>query len=218
MDWIEPSLMPNLRRWCFLALGPLFCSGVALATELPDWLHPGLMPGEKIVQSYAVPKVEPAQWLVLSREEGPSPSRPDSQRIEREVLRAVLYRKTPAGAAVVWKIQEENDCPGEDSSALFYTRYVSITDLNADGVPEVAVPYRISCGGGVDPASIKIIVREGERKYALRGESRIVMSGQSAAKGTGGTWTMDDALKQPANAALRKLVLDIWDKISVERY
>ena len=49
---------------------------------------------------------------------------------------------------------------------------VSVTDLDADGIAETTVVYSLSCRLDATPASMKLIMYEGTRKYALRGLMR----------------------------------------------
>lgn len=60
----------------------------------------------------------------------------------------------------------------------FFTADVGFTDLNLDGVAEVTVPYRLFCGGGVDPYTVKVILRDGTTKLAIRRESLVRYPGQ----------------------------------------
>lgn len=79
---------------------------------------------------------------------------------------------------------------------------------------EVTVPYKTFCGGGVEPKTIKIIVRSGPAKFALRGESKMVLPDGSS---MGGAMKLDRDLDLPANAALKRHVLDLWRDIYTAR-
>lgn len=69
----------------------------------------------------------------------------------------------------VWMITDaEKGCPF-DLTCEFLKNAISITDLDADGLAETTVQYKLACRSDVSPALMKLIMHEGETKYALRG-------------------------------------------------
>lgn len=184
---------------------------------LPSWLLSKLLetgPTLRVFHGKGLTDRLGEHALVLTRDKTPSQLRPNPGRLERQVIRAVLYTRQGQHAEETWRIQDENDCPELDSESLFYTRHITFTDLNHDGILEVSVPYKMFCGGGIDPATLKIIMREDSRKYAIRGSTRIVMAGGSA----GGDYTLDPTLLKPEHQDLKQHLLKLWQQISVERY
>ena len=157
--------------------------------------------------------------LVLSSASGPSRAQPNPARIERIDLRAIYYRKAGSNGAgpwtEEWTIKDGVDCPGLDASAAFFATYVTVTNLNHDGVAEVTVPYKMFCGGGVDSDTVKIILRQGAEKYALRGESLVRIPGQDS---FGGAYRADAVLSQPRNAAYQKHLLALWKQVYIRSY
>jgi hypothetical protein len=153
--------------------------------------------------------------LVLSRRAGPSPSNPNTNRIEHIELDAVFYRRAGARWQAEWTIHDLVDCPHLDSSADFFPDSVTFTDLNDDGRVEVTVPYHLFCGGGIDTHTVKVILREGAAKLAIRGDSRMFYPGQAP---FGGEHQYDKALLQPDRAAYKKHLDAVWQAVSVFRY
>lgn len=47
----------------------------------------------------------------------------------------------------------------------------TVTDLDADGRTETTLVYKLVCRSDVSPAALKLIMREGPAKYALRGHT-----------------------------------------------
>lgn len=69
----------------------------------------------------------------------------------------------------VWMLSDgEKACPF-DITCAFVPDAVTITDLDADGLAETKVQYLLSCRSDVSPSTMKLIIHEGETKYALRG-------------------------------------------------
>lgn len=49
---------------------------------------------------------------------------------------------------------------------------IRLTDLDADGEPEVSFLYKLGCRSDVSPLTAKFLMYEGTTKYALRGETK----------------------------------------------
>jgi len=151
--------------------------------------------------------------LVLTRKTGPSPSAPSSGRTENYALLAALHTRGADGAwRQSWTIRDINDCPGLDSDAGFFANEVTFTDIDKDGRVEVTVPYRMFCGGGIEPATLKVILRQGERKLAIRGQQAIRFPRQTF----GGEQTHDAALLAPRNAAFKRHLDAVWKKVVID--
>ncbi len=64
------------------------------------------------------------------------------------------------------------DCP-VDIEAQFVKNAFQVTDLNDDGVGEVWIMYKTSCRGDVSPSDMKIIMYQGQQKFAMRGQDKV---------------------------------------------
>jgi hypothetical protein len=96
-------------------------------------------------------------------------------------------------------------CP-VDTRAMYVPGTYSITDLNKDGRAEVWLMYITACRGDVSPASMKIIMHEGVKKYALRGSDKVKISNKVYA---GGEYTLDAAFSA-GPAVFRQYALHLW--------
>jgi hypothetical protein len=152
--------------------------------------------------------------LVLSRKSGPSPSRP-AERKEYHELNAVYYGRKDGRWKTEWTVHDMVDCPTLDSAAEFFTSAVSVTDLNGDGRSEVTIPYRLFCGGGIDYSTVKVILREGGTKLAIRGELEMYQPGGNPA--LQGKKQYDSVLAQPANNAYKQHLDAVWARIRLIR-
>ena len=69
----------------------------------------------------------------------------------------------------VWRVRDfVRDCE-VDITVSFVLNAFRITDLNGDGNAEIWMTYMLNCAGDVSPNTMKIIMYEGEKKYAVRG-------------------------------------------------
>jgi hypothetical protein len=114
----------------------------------------------------------------------------------------------------VWRVYDYNkDCP-VDLMLYFIEKTFAVTDLDNNGLAEIWLMYKNSCQGDVSPVPTKIIMYEGSKKYALRGESRVLFS---ATEFIGGNFTLDDNFKN-GNAAFRQYAEKLWSKNKAEKW
>jgi hypothetical protein len=151
--------------------------------------------------------------LVLDRKAGPSPARPTSGRIEHIELNAAYYFLQAGRWKTMWTIRDFVECPALDATAEFFTSSVSVTDLNEDGKAEITIPYKLFCGGGIDSSIVKVILREGPLKLAIRGESLVKLPGQEP---FGGAHEYDKTLLLPAYIKYKQHLDKIWKVVEVE--
>ena len=153
--------------------------------------------------------------LVLTQSTGPSQSTPRSGRAERTDLYASYYLRASGKWAQQWTIRDFSDCPGLDHEAKFFPEDVSVTDLNKNGEAEVTVAYKLFCGGGIDESVLKVILREGEQKFAMRGTTIIQTPGNEP---FGGEAVYDKSLEKPVNKAFKRHIAAVRDKVVVQKY
>ncbi len=74
-----------------------------------------------------------------------------------------------------WKVYDfVVDC-GLDIGSFFIPNTFQVTDLDQNGIAEIWMIYQQTCRSDVSPLEMKIIMYEGKKKYALRGENKISM-------------------------------------------
>lgn len=167
----------------------------------------------KLTGAWSIRDRDGEHILVLTRKAGPSPQEPQSGRVEKIDLTATYYKRQDKQWQQEWIIRDGSDCPGLDVAGDFYADEVSFTDLNNDGQAEVTVPYHLFCGGGIDSRTVKVILREGTTKLAIRGESLVVYPGQ---KPFGGAHRHDKTLLTPERVAYKRHMDAIWQKVSMD--
>ena len=152
--------------------------------------------------------------LVLNRRVGPSSARPNSGRVEHIELNAAYYYQEAGVWKTEWTVQYFVERPGLDATAEFFTSSLSVTDLNDDGKAEITIPYKLFCGGGgIDSSNVKVILREGPLKLAIRGESLVKLPGQEP---FGGAHQYDKTLLLPAYTKYKQHLDKIWKVVGVE--
>ena len=74
-----------------------------------------------------------------------------------------------------WRIYDFiSDCP-VDYFATFIKNSFQVTDLNHDGIAEIWVMYKKTCRGDVGPSDMKIIMYQGDQKFAVRGHDKVII-------------------------------------------
>lgn len=152
--------------------------------------------------------------LLLTRLTGPSSVQPGT-RNEQTQLRVAYFTRVGNAWKQDWTINDGVDCPGLDHAAQFFSSQVTVTDLDGNGMAEVTVPYKLFCGGGIDAAVLKIIMRQGDQKFAMRGTTLIAIPGETP---FGGEATYDKSLSLPVNVPFRKHIAAVRAAVVTEKY
>lgn len=122
--------------------------------------------------------LEAGRWLDLNGENILVASRSvitdDDQAGEGRAARLLVrqYVRPLGGTGFyrqLWQLQDAvTDCPLDLTLGLL-PGSTCVSDLDGNGRTETTLVYALACRGGVDPAALKLILREGAAKYALRG-------------------------------------------------
>jgi len=113
----------------------------------------------------------------------------------------------------VWKINDFiKDCP-VDITLTYIDKSISITDLDKNGIGESLFLYRLACKGDVSPDDMKLIMHEGETKYAIRGTMRLEISGE---KPYGGEMKIDASFDK-APIEFVDFAKEQWNKFMNEK-
>ncbi|RSZ59705.1 hypothetical protein HF313_13225 [Massilia atriviolacea] len=171
------------------------------------------VPG-KLVKAARIEDATGEHLLVVSLRAGPSAAdNATPARVERYDFFASLYTRKASRWARAWLIEDVNDCPTLDSEGQFFPKYITVTDLDQNGIAEVTVPYKFFCGGGVDSSTLKVIMRQGAQKFAARGQTLVGANTESA---FGGELVFDPALSLRQNAVFKAHLQSIRDKVYIE--
>lgn len=113
-----------------------------------------------------------------------------------------------------WKIYDYIKECDVDMDLYFVDKAFAVTDLNKNGKAEVWIMYKNSCHGDVSPVAMKIIMYQDNKKFAVRGTTKVPVSANEYA---GGEFTFDDAFKE-APAEFRQYAERLWKQHQVETW
>lgn len=171
---------------------------------------PGIVQLPKTI-NYKGSIVQTAQWkdslgnnIILLTEKGIHAAGTEGNR--SAALYALHYVIKNDSTQLVWRVYDfRDDCP-VDIEASFIKNTFTITDLDHNGVAEIWMMYKITCQGDVSPIPMKIIMYEGQQKFAARGNTKVKVS---ATEIIGGNYTFDDAFNK-APAMFRQFADSLW--------
>jgi hypothetical protein len=113
-----------------------------------------------------------------------------------------------------WKVYDYVEDCDVDIDLYFVDKAFGVTDLNKDGKAEVWIMYKNSCHGDVSPVPMKIVMYQDNKKFAVRGTTKVPVS---ANEYDGGQFTFDDAFKK-APAEFRQYAERLWKQHEVETW
>jgi len=74
--------------------------------------------------------------------------------------------------SLLWKLADFEKACNYDNIAEFRNGATKITDLDNNGIAEVWLMYSTACTSDVSPRTLKLIMYQGNKKYAIRGTSQ----------------------------------------------
>ena len=148
--------------------------------------------------------------IVITTETGEKTSKKEEPMDDfREAsLYAYHYIVVKDSTFLTWKIYDfVKDC-SFDIEASFIKNSFQVTDLNNDGVAEVWIMYKTVCTSDVSPCDMKIIMYQGQQKYAMRGQNKVKVSDK---KFYGGDYKFDNAFLD-GPTMFRDFAKKMWNK------
>ncbi|HVV54226.1 MAG TPA: hypothetical protein VHC47_02810 [Mucilaginibacter sp.] len=132
----------------------------------------------------------------------------DFHRITGINLHAYCYRLNADKWQRMWEMTDSTDECDLDVAGGFLKKGFVITDLNQDGRGEVWLMYHLACRGNMSPDELKIVMHEGDKKYAMHGESRVKVS---VTEQNGGDYEFDAAFSNGPDV-FRQYAEQLWGK------
>lgn len=181
-----------------------YCAVANVASLKPD--------GKIVEQKGWVDKT--GRNFILITETGHIPTRYESidanEYSEDAELHAVQYRQSGDKWKVVWRLQDfVRDC-SLDFDVKYLPGSLQITDLDKNGESEVTFLYELTdCRGDVEPSTLKLIMREGAKKYAIRGETILRWHSDGEEHVEGGTSRIDPSF-DTAPVEFMRHAMGVW--------
>ncbi len=126
---------------------------------------------------------------------------------EKIILKAIQFKFDSLKWKQEWKIWDYIDCKNLDIQGEFLTHLTSITDLDSNKIFESTIAYQMICAGDISPKVTKVIMRQGKSKYAVRGESLVIIDKDIK---YGGTFKSDITLNEVPQ--FKTYLIDKWKK------
>ncbi|HTE01786.1 MAG TPA: hypothetical protein VK668_21000 [Mucilaginibacter sp.] len=147
------------------------------------------------------------EYIVITTETGIVEAKGEDSFRKADIY-AYNFRIEGAQYTLTWQMHDFiNDCDA-DTKAKYISNTFAITDLNKDGKGEVWLMYTTVCRSDVSSANMKIIMHEGNKKYAIRGTNRVKISDKDY---SGGEYTIDETFKT-GPVVFKQYALQLWKK------
>jgi hypothetical protein len=138
---------------------------------------------------------------------------PPGECFDAEVYAYDYVRQGAGDYRLAWRTYDFQHACDLDLFAGFVPGSAALTDLDGDGVAESSFLYKTACRSDVSPATLKLILHEGGRKYAIRGTTDVTaMVGPEYGRGP---TSIDPALQ--AIPAFRAFAASRWSRFAVEK-
>jgi len=113
---------------------------------------------------------------------------------------------------LTWRVSDNIHECGLELKANFVPKTFAVTDLDHNGRAEVWLMYKVACEGGVDPVPMRIVMYEGDKRFAAKGTSKV-----PSTKGgwAGGNYSLDEAFRDGPEV-FRKYAETLWKAHEVE--
>jgi len=127
---------------------------------------------------------------------------------------ACHYIMTADTTRLLWTLVDfQRDCP-LDMTVEFLTEKPLITDLDNNGTAETWMVYQLGCRGDVSPLTMKLIMHQGQNKYAIRGTRKIKVS-TNPDKIAGGEMTKEPSFNT-LTPAINAYATELWTRYNFE--
>lgn len=152
--------------------------------------------------------------IVLTTETGETRNKSLSGEYNKNAALYAYHYNIKDSLRLTWKVHDLiTDCE-VDVEANFVKNTLQVTDLNKDGVGEVWLMYKTACRGDVSPADMKIIMYQGQQKFAMRGQNKVQVSEKEF---YGGEYKFDKAFIE-APQEFKIFAKKLWDKNILETW
>ena len=143
---------------------------------------------------------------------------PNDGELQSAELFGYNYIKKNGEWSLLWKISDNITKCDFDLTLDFINKSLTVTDINNNGIAESTFLYKLSSRSDVSPSELKLMMHEGETKYALRGNMYINIPGNGEFQGMkeGGDYKVDKAFEDAPSGFL-DYAKEQWKKFKTEK-
>jgi hypothetical protein len=152
--------------------------------------------------------------VVLSENTRPANMPEEEEGVDAELFAYRFVAHADGTLKQAWRVYDfAKECL-MDVAANFIQGTFQATDLDHDGIAEIWLSYLIGCKGDISPWGMKVIMYEGEKKFAMRGEQKVVLPEEDS---IGGSYSFDSAFSE-APEEFRRFAKKLWEEYGVLKY
>lgn len=141
----------------------------------------------------------------------------DDEEVSSKEIFAYCYLIENGNAALLWSINDfVKDCPF-DLTAELIPNSITVTDLNNNGIAENTFLYKLSCKSDVSPDDFKLMMHEGNTKYAIRGTTQVSYEVDGKPVYYGGEGTPDASFNSAPQGFLQYAKAQ-WEKFKAQKF
>ena len=130
------------------------------------------------------------------------------ERIKELLIYHYIVKDT--SSEVLWKSYDfVKDCPF-DITLEFIDSSLTVTDLDGDDIAETSFMYKLSCRSDVSPDDLKLIMHEGQDKYAIRGKMILKINDEDPSPGS---MIIDDSFNK-TKGIFKDFAIEQWNKFN----
>lgn len=150
--------------------------------------------------------------ILLTTETGKFPTKGLAEGQDAE-LYAYHFLLIQDSLKSTWRIYDYIKACNLDMEARFVNSSLSLTDLNNDKIAEIWVVYRLSCHGDVSPSVMKVIMYQGKKKFAMRGNTKLKIGEEFQ----GGDYAFDNSFVTGPKE-FKEFAKQLWNKNVMQDY
>lgn len=155
--------------------------------------------------------------LLIVTETDPQSGMKDDEEVSNKEIFAYCYLIENGNAALLWNINDfVKDC-AFDLTAELIPNSITVTDLNNNGIAENTFLYKLSCKSDVSPDDFKLMMHEGNTKYAIRGTTQVSYEVDGKPVYYGGEGTPDASFNSAPQGFLQYAKAQ-WEKFKTQKF
>ena len=152
--------MLSSKPWSCLALAFLPLALAGASAQAASWPVKG-----KVLSSHPVKDSLGTGHVVLASQASSALGK------DTRIIRAYRFNEGDGGPVKVWQMNDGVEDCALDKLASFSGWSPAVTDLDGNGLAEIWTSHVLMCRGDVGSADLTIVMHEGRKRHAMRGQT-----------------------------------------------